>query len=155
MFEALRRIELQQLAALANAPLDALQVFRVAIAQLRGLAGDGLGFLSVLIKPAFHAGGGPLLPLARAPPRTPGDSFQAIDPSQFLGLGRVNGDDRRCKPFFFQRMNVLGDTLLRDAELAADLPLAQASEIHPGDALAALEDAKPLLGIPTRHSLPA
>src|SRR5260370_11590739 len=138
MFEALRRIELQQLAALANAPIDALQVFRVAIAQLRGLAGDGLGFLSVLIKPAFHAGGGPLLPLARAPPRTPGDSFQAIDPSQFLGLGRVNGDAPRCNPFFFHQMNVLADKLLLDAELPADLPFAPPSGSHPAYAPPAL-----------------
>src|SRR5260370_16605905 len=76
---ALGRIELQQLAALADTPLHALQVLWVTVAQLRGLAGDGLPFLGIFIELPFHPRHSLFLPLARAPPRTPGNPLQAVD----------------------------------------------------------------------------
>src|SRR5260370_23455600 len=76
---ALGRIELQQLAALADTPLHALQVLWVAVAQLRGLAGDGLGFLGIFIELPVHARRGLFLALSRAPPRTPRNPLQPAD----------------------------------------------------------------------------
>lgn len=151
MLQALGRVKFQQFAAFANTPFDTFQVFGIAVAQLRRLTGNCLGFSGIFIEFPFHAGGGLFFPLARAPPGAPGHSFQAVDTSQLFGFGRVNGHKRRCKPFLFQGLNVLGNALLGDIELAANLPLLHALQIHSCDAFAALENLKPLLGISTSH----
>src|SRR5258708_9171266 len=153
VFEALRRVEFQQLAALVDAPLDALEILRVAVAQFRVFAGDGLALLGVFVELLLQPGRRPFLPLARASPGTPGDALEAVDAGQFFGLGRIDVHDRGSEPLLFERLNILGNALLRDAEPATDLPLAHAAQVHAGDAPAPLEDAQSLLGIPTRHRL--
>jgi hypothetical protein len=62
--------------------------------------------------------------------------------------------NRGGAPLLLQGPEILGDALLGDAELSADLPLADAAQIQARHAAAALEDAQALVGIATRHSLP-
>jgi hypothetical protein len=86
--------------------------------------------LGTVFQRFFQPRRGSLLPLAGTPPGAPGHPFQAVDPRQLLGPGGVDVDDGRCQPFLLERLHILGDTLLRHAELAADFPLTQAAQVH-------------------------